>query len=118
MHKVLMNQKGFKVDFKQRKQLTPLQKKCMDTVLETQKMMEEAVKHEDVKQMESVLYQIVALQTLLPSAMKSNNEEVIKMQLRALYDFVNKIDFENFPKVFLKAFLVYRKRLIERIGRL
>lgn len=118
MLKILNQQNGFKVDFKQRKQLTPLQKKCMDTVLDTQKLMDEAVKHDEVKEMESVLYHIVALQTMLPAAMKANNESVIKMQLRSLYEFVNHIDFETIPKAFLKEFLIYRKRIIERIGRL
>jgi hypothetical protein len=122
MHKILANQKGFNVNFNpkgaDRKQLSPLQKKCLDVVMDTQKVMEEAVKHEQVKQMESTLYQIVALQTLLPSAMKSNNEEVIKMQLRSLYELVNKVEVEKVPRVFLKEFLAYRKRIIERIGRL
>lgn len=122
MHKVLMNKKGFSVSFKKhaadRKQLSPLQKKCLDVVTETQKVMEEAVKHEEVKQMENILYQIVALPTMLPNAMKSNNADVITMQLRSLYDFLNKIDFETIPHVFLKTFLAYRKRIIERIGRL
>lgn len=122
MHKVLMNKKGFSVSFKKnaadRKHLSPLQKKCLDVVTETQKVMEEAVKHEEVKQMENILYQIVALQTMLPNAMKSNNEDVITMQLRSLNDFLNKIDFDTIPRVFLKTFLAYRKRIIERIGRL
>lgn len=118
MLKILNQQKGFKVDFKQRKQLTPLQKKCMDIVLDTQKLMEEAMKNDEMNAMENVLFQIVALQTMLPAAMKSNNESVIKMQLRSLSEFVNKIEFELIPKAFLKEFMIYRKRIIERIGRL
>lgn len=121
MHKILMNKTGFSVCFNKhtadRKQLSPLQKKCLDIVLDTQKMMEEAIKHEEAKQMENILYQIVALQTLLPNAMKSNNVNVIKMQLRSLYEFLNNVDFEVIPNVFRKSFLTYRKRIIERIGR-
>lgn len=116
-----MNKKGFRVNFNQhlneKKQLSPLQRKCMVVVMETQKIMEEAVKHEEVKQMENILYQIVALQTMLPSAMKSSNDDIMKMQLRSLYEFVKNVDFEMIPSVFLKPFLSYRKRIIERIGR-
>lgn len=120
MLKILSQQKGYKLDFKQanRKELTPLQRKCLDVVNETQKLMEEAVKHEEIKKIESDLIQIISIQAMIPHAMKAKNEILIKMQLKALYDCVNKIDFEKVPKVFLKSFLGYRKKIIERIGRM
>lgn len=119
MLKILNQQKGFKLDFKQqKKELPPLQRKCLDLIMETSNFLVICSKQKESEKIQSEIATIGALIRSIGETLKEiKNEELVRIHLKALYDFVNKIEFETVPKVLLKDFLVYRKKLIERIGR-
>lgn len=119
MLKILNQQKGFKLDFKQqKKELTLLQRKCINICTESTKFFKECEKHKESQQFQSEVCTIVALLSSIGNITRTKNDELVRIHLKAIYDFVNKINFETVPKVFLKDFLTYRKKVIELVGRM
>jgi hypothetical protein len=117
MLKVTMQPKGFNVKNilakkADRKQLSPLQKKCMDVIYCTQKVIEEVIKVKEAQQMDHIFYEIVLRQTLLPQFVKANNEDMLKLQLNSLKTYLQQINLDEIPRVVLKPFLAYRKQII------